>query len=147
MKIRPLNDWVLISPGEAEERTAGGIIIPEIAKKKPQWGTVISAGPGAYETEEDRGGKKTKEKEKKFVPTEVKEGERVLYEKYMAREFELDGEKITMVRESGILGIMGEETGSTALQKKQPTAIETKKKTSGALTKTAKAPAKSKGKK
>jgi chaperonin GroES len=98
MKIRPLNDWVVLQTAEAEEKTAGGIIIPETAKEKPQWGTVVSAGPGAYKTEEKKG------KEKKFVPTEVKPGDRVLYERYAAREFEMEGGKILMVRESSILG-------------------------------------------
>ncbi len=98
MKIKPLNDWVVIETAEAEKQTPGGIIIPEVAKEKPQWGVVVSAGPGAYRKE------KEKKDEKKFVPTEVKAGDKVLYERYMASEFDLDGRKIIMVREANILG-------------------------------------------
>ncbi|MEJ2697907.1 MAG: co-chaperone GroES, partial [Candidatus Sulfobium sp.] len=103
MKIRPLHDWVVLEPGEKEESTRGGIIIPEVAKEKPQWGVVVSAGPGVYEKEK---GKK-KEEEKRYLSTEVKEGDRVLYEKYMAKDFDLEGRKITMVREAHILGVIG----------------------------------------
>jgi len=136
MKIRPLNDWVVLQAAEAEERTAGGIIIPDVAKQKPQKGTVIAAGPGAYKSEKDKGKEK---KEKKFIPTEVKPGDSVLFEKYMAKEFETANEKITMVREEYILGIMEPEgTNKTALQKKAssdlqkkgPTAVEASKKKS-----------------
>jgi len=120
MKIRPLHDWVVIRRTEADEMTAGGIIIPEVAKEKPQWGVVESAGPGKYE-EEDKKAKKPK----KFVPTEVKPGEKVLYEKYMAKEVTVDGEKLTMVRESSILGVFGSD-GSTELQKKGPSSLQKK---------------------
>lgn len=123
MKIKPLNDWVILEAGESEEKTAGGIIIPDSAKKKPEWGTVIAAGPGAYKSEKGKG----KEKEKKFVPTEVKAGDRVLYERYGGREFELNGEKVLMVRESDILGVFEQESNSGALQKKGSTALEKKK--------------------
>lgn len=129
MVIRPLNDWVLIQQGEAEERSSGGIIIPEVAKEKPQWGIVVAAGPGAYKKEKEKG----KEKEKRFIPTEVRPGDKVLYEKYRASEFEIDDQKIIMVREENILGTlesqMGNTTelqkkGSSELQKKGPTAVE-----------------------
>ncbi len=100
MKIKPLNDWVVIQTAEAEEKTAGGIIIPETAKEKPQWGTVVGAGPGVYKPEKEKG----REKEKKFIATEVKPGDRVLYERYMAKEFDLDGRRVIMIRETGILG-------------------------------------------
>lgn len=137
MKIRPLQDWVVLEPGTKEERSAGGIIIPEVAKEKPQWGVVVSAGPGAYEKEK---GKK-KEEKKKFVPTEVRTGDKVLYEKYMAKEFELDGQKITMVREAYVLGVLGAGGDNrTALQKKGTTAVEKPKKSTTALEKQAKKP-------
>jgi chaperonin GroES len=113
MKIKPLNDWVVIQTAEAEEKTAGGIIIPEVAKEKPQWGTVVSAGPGAYEAEKEKG----KEKEKKFVATVVKPGDRVLYERYMAKEFDLEGGKVIMVREASILGRF--ESGSNPVPTKE----------------------------
>jgi len=129
MKIKPLNDWVLLEAGESEEKTAGGIIIPDSAKKKPEWGTVIAAGPGAYKSEKEKG----KEKEKKFIPTEVKPGDRVLYERYGGREFEIDGQKILMVRESDILGLLNSGSSSGALQTKGATALE--KKSHGALEK------------
>jgi chaperonin GroES len=135
-----------MQPLESESKTAGGIIIPEMAKEKPSRGVVIAAGPGAYKTERGKG--KGKEKEKKFVPTEVKSGETVLYERYMASEFELDGEKVVMVRESSILGIFELEGGnSTALQKKGPSELEKPKKSSTALEKTKKPAAKAKTKK
>jgi chaperonin GroES len=121
MKIKPLHDWVVIRAVEAEELTAGGIIIPEAAKEKPQWGIVESAGPGSYETE----GKDVKAK-KKFVPTEVKAGDRVLFEKYMAREFTVDHEKVVMVRESSVLGTLEHGGASHALQTKGPGALEKK---------------------
>lgn len=132
MKIKPLHDWVVLKTGESEEITSGGIIIPEVAKEKPQWGDVISAGPGAYEKE--RG--KKKEEKKRLVPTEVKPGDRVLYEKYMAKEFEIEGQKIIMVREAYILGVLGDgDTKKTALQKKGTTAVEKPKKGTTALEK------------
>jgi chaperonin GroES len=131
MKIKPLNDWVVIETADAEERSAGGIIIPEVAKEKPQWGTVVNAGPGAYKTEREKG----REKEKKFVATEVKAGDRVLYEKYMAKEFDLDGRKVIMVREANILGMF--ETGSdpvTAKEKRPAKAASKPKKAAAAKT-------------
>lgn len=70
MRIRPLNDWVVLQEAESETKTSGGIIIPDIAREKPQWGTVVAAGPGAYRDEKGKG----KDKEKKFIPTEVKPG-------------------------------------------------------------------------
>ena len=141
MKIKPLNDWVLLEAGDSEEKTAGGIIIPESAKKKPEWGHVIAAGPGAYKSEKEKG----KEKEKKFVPTEVKAGDRVLYERYAAREFEIDGQKITMVRESDILGSFTSEQSGGALQKKGANALE--KKATGAIEKSKKGSPRGKAKK
>jgi chaperonin GroES len=131
MKIKPLNDWVVIETADAEEKSAGGIIIPEVAKEKPQWGTVVSAGPGAYKTEREKG----REKEKKFVATEVKAGDRVLYERYMAKEFDLDGRKVIMVREANILGMS--ETGSDpapAKEKRPAKAAAKPKKAAAAKT-------------
>ncbi|MHB8883144.1 MAG: GroES family chaperonin [Thermodesulfovibrionales bacterium] len=151
MKIRPLNDWVVIKATDAEERTAGGIIIPEVAKKKPQWGTVEAVGPGAYETKK---GSDKKKGDKTFVPCEVRPGQHVLYERYMGSEFELDGQQILMVREKHILGTLEESgSGSTAIQKKSPTDLQAKgpsalqKKAANAVEPVKKAPAKKKTKK
>lgn len=119
MKVIPLHDWVVIRAAEAEERTPGGIFIPDAAKEKPQWGIVESAGPGRYETE----GRDVRAK-KKFVPTEVKPGDNVLYEKYAAREFTVDHEKVIMVREGSVLGTLERGVGSNALQTKGPAALE-----------------------
>jgi chaperonin GroES len=124
MKIRPLNDWVVLEEAETEERTAGGIIIPEVAKERPQRGTVVAVGPGAFKTDMRKGKAKG---EKKFIPTVVKTGEEVLFEKYMAKEFETADRKITMVREEYILGIFEPGQGnSSALQKKGGTALQEK---------------------
>ncbi|MGC2063763.1 MAG: co-chaperone GroES [Thermodesulfovibrionales bacterium] len=122
MKIKPLHDWVVIRATESEERTAGGIFIPEAAKEKPQWGIVESAGPGRYEPEDNKDVKG----KKKFVATEVKPGDNVLFEKYMAREFTIDHEKVVMVRESSVLGTLERGGTSHALQTKGPAALEKK---------------------
>lgn len=143
MKIRPLNDWVVLQEAEPETKTSSGIIIPDVAKEKPQWGTVVAAGPGAYRDEKGKG----KDKEKKFIPTEVKPGDRVLFEKYMAKEFETAGQKIAMVREEYILGILGsgqdketalQKKGPSELQEKGPTAVENTKKKETARSKSKK---------
>jgi chaperonin GroES len=146
VRIRPLSDWIVLEQGEKEGRSPGGIIIPEVAKEAPQWGYVISVGPGAYESE---GGKKQGEKEKKrFVAAEVKPGDRVLYEKYMAKEFEQGGQKIIMVREAYVLGVFGSRAGEgTALQKKGTTAVEKPRRGTTALEKPKKPASKKKTKK
>jgi len=89
MKIIPLHDRVIIKPSPAEEKTAGGIIIPDTAKEKPQRGQVIAAGPG-----------------KKDEPITVKEGDTVLYGKYSGTEFKIDGEELLILREGDILAIV-----------------------------------------
>ncbi|MBI3609890.1 MAG: co-chaperone GroES [Nitrospirae bacterium] len=101
MKIRPLQDWALIRPKEEAEKTSGGIIIPDAAKEKPQAGEVLAVGKGRYKEERDKKGKVI---EKKFVPTVVKPGDRVLYEKYGVTKVELDGEELILAREDHILG-------------------------------------------
>ena len=87
--IKPLHDRVIVKPAEAETKTAGGIIIPDTAKEKPQKGTVIAAGPG-----------------KKDEPMTVKEGDTVLYSKYGGTEINVDGEDVLIMRESDILAIV-----------------------------------------
>lgn len=87
--ITPLHDRVIVKPAEAETKTAGGIIIPDTAKEKPQRGTVIAAGPG-----------------KKDEPMSVKQGDTVLYSKYGGTEINIDGEDLLIMRESDILAIV-----------------------------------------
>jgi len=89
VKIRPLADRVLIAPAEAEQKTAGGIIIPDTAKEKPQKGTVVAVGPG-----------------KKDEPMTVKDGDVVLYGKYSGTEIQLDGENYLIMKESDIYAIL-----------------------------------------
>lgn len=87
--ITPLHDRVIIKPAAAETKTAGGIIIPDTAKEKPQRGTVVAAGPG-----------------KKDEPVTVKAGDTVLYGKYAGTELMLEGEELIIMRESDILAIV-----------------------------------------
>jgi chaperonin GroES len=103
MKLKPLNDWAVIVPSEAESRTSGGLYIPETAKEKPEEGVVEAIGPGAYE-EEKRGKKKEEKKERKFIPTTVKPGDRVLYERYAGQTYKIGNEERILVRERDILG-------------------------------------------
>lgn len=102
MKIKPLHDWVVIRPAKAQDRTPGGIVIPDVAKERPQEGEVLSVGPGRLEPEKDEKGKV--KQERKFIKTVLKPGERVLYEKYSAKKLELNGEELVMVREEDVLG-------------------------------------------
>lgn len=101
MKIKPLQNWALIRPKSEKEKTAGGIIIPDVAKEKPQEGDVLAIGGGHFKEEYDKKGKVT---EKKFVPTVVKPGDHVLYEKYGGTKVDVNGEELVMVREDNILG-------------------------------------------
>ena len=94
MNFRPLHDRVLVRRVEAEEKTAGGIIIPDTAKEKPQEGEVIAVGAGAR----DESGK--------LVPLDVKEGDRILFGKWSGTEVRLDGEDLLIMKESDILGIV-----------------------------------------
>jgi chaperonin GroES len=89
VSVTPLHDRVIVRPAAAEEKTAGGIIIPDTAKEKPQRGTVIAAGPG-----------------KKDEPVTVKEGDTVLYGKYAGTEITIDGQEYMIMRESDILAIV-----------------------------------------
>ncbi len=103
MKLKPLHDWAVITTSEAESRTAGGLYIPDTAKEKPEEGVVESIGPGAYE--EEKGHKKKGEKkERRFVPTTVKPGDRVLYERYAGQTYTIGTEERILVRERDILG-------------------------------------------
>ncbi len=94
MKFRPLHDRVLVRRIEGVEKTAGGIIIPDTAKEKPQEGEVIAAGSGA------------KNEEGKVTPLDVKAGDRILFGKWSGTEVKVDGEDLLIMKESDILGII-----------------------------------------
>jgi chaperonin GroES len=95
MNFRPLHDRVLVRRVEAEEKTAGGIIIPDTAKEKPQEGEVIAAGTG------------TKAEDGKVTPLDVKAGDRILFGKWSGTEVRVNGEDLLIMKESDILGIVG----------------------------------------
>jgi len=105
MNLRPLHDWAVIRPSDAEDMTEGGLYIPDSAKDKPHEGVVEAIGPGAYEEEKDRK-KKEEKKERRFIPSTVKPGARVLYEQYAGRTYQIDGEDLILVRERDMLGIL-----------------------------------------
>ena len=94
MKIRPLNDRILVKRLEGEERTAGGIIIPDSAKEKPAEGEVVAVGPGKLNDAGER------------VAMDVAVGDRVLFSKYGGSEVKLDGEDFLIMREDDILGVV-----------------------------------------
>jgi len=94
MKLKPLGDRIVVEPIEREERTPGGIILPETAKEKPQEGKVLAVGPGRRDDEGNR------------IPMDVKEGDRVLYAKYAGTEVKLDDKKLLILRESDILALV-----------------------------------------
>jgi len=105
MKLKPMNDWAVIRPSDAAEKTSGGLYIPDSAKEKPQEGVVEAIGPGAYE-EEKYGKKKIEKKDRKFIPTTVKPGDLVLYERYAGQTYAIEGEDLVLVRERDILGTL-----------------------------------------
>ncbi len=95
MKVRPLHDRILIKRVEEEKKTAGGIIIPDSAKEKPQEGRVIAVGNGKVT---DEG---------KVIPLEVAVGDRILFGKYSGSEITLDGEEHLIIREEDVLAVLG----------------------------------------
>ena len=95
MKFRPLHDRVLVESLESEEKTAGGIIIPDTAKEKPQEGKVIAVGPGA------------KTEDGKIIPMDVKVGDRVLFGKWSGTEVKINGKEYSIMKESDIMGVVG----------------------------------------
>ena len=99
MKFRPLHDRVVVRRIDAEEKTKGGIIIPDTAKEKPQTGEVVAVGPGGR----DEAGK--------LIPIDIKVGDRVLFGKWSGTEVKIDGEDLLIMKESDILGI-AEDAGS-----------------------------------
>jgi chaperonin GroES len=94
MKFRPLHDRVVVRRVEEDTKTAGGIIIPDTAKEKPQQGEVIAVGPGA------------RDEQGKVVPLDVKAGDRVLFAKWGGSEVKIDGEELLIMKESDILGVL-----------------------------------------
>ncbi len=94
MNIRPLNDRVLVLRVDGEEKTSGGIIIPDTAKEKPQEGKVVAVGPGKLDDDGKR------------IPLEVKKNDRILFGKYSGNEIKIDGVEHLIMREDDILGII-----------------------------------------
>jgi len=95
LNLKPLGSRVVIEPIEQEEITAGGIVLPETAKEKPQQGIVLSVGPG----DRDEDGKR--------IPMDLSVGDKVLFAKYSGTEIKMDGKKLLILRESDILAIIG----------------------------------------
>jgi chaperonin GroES len=94
LKFRPLHDRVVVKRVDAEEKTKGGIIIPDTAKEKPQEGEVVAVGPGGR----DESGK--------LIPIELKSGDRVLFGKWSGTEVKLDGDELLIMKESDIMGVI-----------------------------------------
>ncbi|HEX5838367.1 MAG TPA: co-chaperone GroES [Anaerolineales bacterium] len=94
LKLKPLGGRVIVEPIEQEEMTAGGIILPETAKEKPQEGKILAAGPGDRDEDGER------------IPMEVQVGDKVLYAKYSGTEVKVDGKKLLILRESDILAVV-----------------------------------------
>ena len=94
MKLRPLDDRIVIKQSEAEEKSAGGILLPDTAKEKPQIGKVVATGPGKLLDDGKRG------------QMSVKKKDEVIYAKYSGSDVEVDGEKYVILRESDVLGIV-----------------------------------------
>jgi chaperonin GroES len=97
MKFRPLHDRVLVESLESEEKTAGGIIIPDTAKEKPQEGKVIAVGPGA------------KSEDGKITPMDVKVGDHILFGKWSGTEVKIDGKEYAIMKESDIMGVIAKK--------------------------------------
>ena len=97
MKFRPLHDRVVVRRIEAEEKSTGGIIIPDTTKEKPSQGEVIAVGPGGR----DEAGK--------LIPVDVKVGDRVLFGKWSGTEVKIDGQELLIMKESDIMGVLDEQ--------------------------------------
>ena len=101
MKFRPLHDRVVVRRIESEDRTAGGIIIPDTAKEKPQEGEVVAVGPGGR----DESGK--------LIPLDVKAGDRILFGKWSGTEVKIDGTEYLIMKESDVMGIVEGKSAAT----------------------------------
>ena len=95
MAFRPLHDRVLVRRIEADQKTAGGIIIPDSAQEKPSEGEIVSVGEGARDEDGDR------------IPLDVKAGDRILFGKWSGTEVKIDGEDLLIMKESDIMGVIG----------------------------------------
>ncbi|GBD44573.1 10 kDa chaperonin 5 [bacterium HR40] len=102
MRFRPLHDRVLVRRIEEEQKTKGGIIIPDTAKEKPQQGEVLAVGPGV------------RDETGKLIPLDVKVGDRVLFGKWSGTEVKIEGEELLIMKESDILGILEESEKAKA---------------------------------
>lgn len=94
MKLRPLHDRVLVRRTEQEEKTSGGIIIPDTAKEKPMQGEVLAAGSGA------------RSEDGKVTPLDIKKGDKILFGKWSGTEVKIDGEELLIMKESDIMGVI-----------------------------------------
>ncbi|MDP6388816.1 MAG: co-chaperone GroES [Alphaproteobacteria bacterium] len=94
MNLRPLHDRVVVRPLDSDEKTAGGIIIPDTAQEKPMEGEVVAVGPGA------------RNETGKVVPPDIKKGNRVLYGKWSGTEVKIDGEDLLIMKESDVMGVI-----------------------------------------
>jgi chaperonin GroES len=94
MKFKPLNDRVIVTRVEKDQKTAGGIIIPDTAKEKPQEGKIVAVGPGKLDDKGER------------IPMEVKEGDRILFSKYAGTEIKINGVEHIFMKEEDILGVL-----------------------------------------
>jgi len=92
--LRPCGDRVIVKPDVEEERTAGGILLPDTAKERPQWGEVVAVGPGQWD-----------ESGAKRIPVDVKVGDKVIFAKYGGTEVKVDGVEYLILRESDILAV------------------------------------------
>jgi chaperonin GroES len=101
MKFRPLHDRVVVRRVEQDDRTRGGIIIPDTAKEKPMEGEVVAVGPGA------------RDEKGQIQPLEVKAGDRILFGKWSGTEVKLDGEELLIMKESDIMGVLESPRGSS----------------------------------
>jgi chaperonin GroES len=100
MKFRPLHDRVVVKRVDAEEKTKGGIIIPDTAKEKPQEGEVIAAGPGA------------RDETGKLIPLDLKAGDRILFGKWSGTEIKIGGEDLLIMKESDVMGVVEAQAAS-----------------------------------
>jgi chaperonin GroES len=98
MKFRPLHDRVVVRRVDAEEKSSGGIIIPDTAQEKPQQGEVIAVGPGARGDDNE------------LIPLDVKAGDRILFGKWSGTEVKIDGEDLLIMKESDIMGVLENES-------------------------------------
>jgi chaperonin GroES len=99
MHLRPLHDRVVVRRIEVDEKTAGGIIIPDTAKEKPMEGEVVAVGPGA------------RNEQGQLVPLDLKAGDRILFGKWSGTEIKIDGEELLIMKESDVMGVLDKKSG------------------------------------